>query len=114
MISNEFWGKFSIRVGLGKHVHCECAESTENFPRPIAGKNMTCEFDGEQSMNVAHCIECGCDDYDVCIDPETNETCHWIALDREAGVGVCSICSRALNRWESGDRSRVQYSSFEI
>jgi len=41
---------------------------------------------------VAQCIGCGCDDNNACLafgcDP-----CHWVAVNRARGVGVCSECA---------------------
>lgn len=56
-------------------------------------------------MKLAHCIECGCHDMAACHDEEADGPCSWLALDRDAGAGVCSACPDALGRWGAGDRS---------
>lgn len=50
-------------------------------------------------MRVAMCIECGCDDCHACA-----ESCIWIRLDRDAGLGVCSSCAHRAPDWDRGDR----------
>lgn len=56
-------------------------------------------------MNLAVCIGCGCDDDHACIDA-FDEACHWLRVDRRAGLGVCSSCPEELKRWDAGDRER--------
>ena len=41
---------------------------------------------------VARCIGCGCDDNNACL-AFGEEPCHWIAVNRARGVGVCSQCA---------------------
>lgn len=55
-------------------------------------------------MKLAHCIECGCHDMAACRDDVTDGPCSWLAVDRQAGKGVCSACPDALDRWKAGDR----------
>ena len=55
-------------------------------------------------MKLAYCIECGCHDYAACHAPHSGDPCSWLALDREAGNGVCSACPDALDRWNAGNR----------
>jgi len=56
-------------------------------------------------MERAHCIGCGCHDFAACWDENTGEPCHWLAVDRTDGTGVCSCCPDHLVRYQSGDRS---------
>lgn len=56
-------------------------------------------------MKLATCIECGCDDLHACFDEAAGGPCGWLAVDREAGLGVCSACPEALERWQAGDRT---------
>jgi hypothetical protein len=51
-----------------------------------------------------HCIGCGCHDLGACWDEAADQTCHWLVLDRHAGLGVCSSCPEDLARWQQGDR----------
>ena len=53
---------------------------------------------------LAHCISCGCHDYAACQDEATGGPCSWLAVDRAEGLGVCSACPEALERWNKGDR----------
>lgn len=39
-------------------------------------------------ITESFCIGCGCSDYAPCTGG-----CSWIAVDREAGVGICSNCA---------------------
>lgn len=53
---------------------------------------------------MAVCIGCACDDNHACIDG-LDEPCHWVRLDRETGLGVCSACPGSdVSRWDAGDR----------
>lgn len=45
------------------------------------------------------CIGCGCTDMHACEDG-----CHWLAVDREEGIGVCSSCAECLKEWNSAPR----------
>jgi hypothetical protein len=44
------------------------------------------------SMTLAMCIGCGCDDRRACRDG-FDEPCHWVEVNRVAGIGVCSVCT---------------------
>jgi len=55
-------------------------------------------------MPIALCIECGCRDDAACVDEVTDEACRWLEVDYAAGVGVCSSCPAAVERWNAGDR----------
>lgn len=55
-------------------------------------------------FSVAICIGCGCDDNHACWDEQTDNPCHWLRLDREAGLGVCSVCAESVDRWDLGGR----------
>lgn len=55
-------------------------------------------------MRLTHCIACGCRDNAACWDEEAGQPCHWLAVDRAAGLGVCSACADDLARWNDGDR----------
>ncbi|NMX77583.1 hypothetical protein HBO23_31950 [Pseudomonas sp. WS 5532] len=46
---------------------------------------------------LAKCIGCGCDDRHACV--KNGLACHWLAVDYQAGEGVCSECSASMNRW---------------
>lgn len=59
----------------------------------------------EHAEMISTCIECGCNDLNACWDEEANNPCHWIRLDRDAGLGVCSACHDAAARWDEGDRN---------
>lgn len=56
-------------------------------------------------MRLAHCIECGCHDFAACQVDDTGGPCSWLAVDRAAGLGVCSACPDGLARWQAGDRT---------
>lgn len=58
--------------------------------------------------NIATCIGCGCDDYHACYDPNTGQGCSWVKVDRESGLGVCSVCLEHVERWDNGDRTISQ------
>lgn len=67
---------------------------------------LDCPFQDEQSDDdwVATCIGCGCDDLHACAEEDTGNPCHWVRLDREAQLGVCSDCPEHAERWDDGDR----------
>ncbi|WP_198391421.1 hypothetical protein [Burkholderia ubonensis] len=56
-------------------------------------------------LNVAVCIGCGCTDLNACWDDEKGAPCHWLVVDRDAGLGVCSACPEVVNAWNDGDRA---------
>ncbi len=58
-----------------------------------------------ENNDIATCIGCGCDDNHACWSDATDNPCHWVRLDREAGLGVCSACPDDVKRWDAGDRS---------
>lgn len=47
--------------------------------------------------NPARCVGCACTDMRACPD-----RCWWLAVDRSAGTGVCSNCSRFLAGYREG------------
>ena len=59
---------------------------------------------------IAVCIGCGCDDLHACMTQPLPvalarpEPCHWLRVDRDAGLGVCSACPGSVERWDAGDR----------
>lgn len=55
-------------------------------------------------IDKAVCIGCGCDDFHACWDETAGQPCHWLKVDAEAGLGVCSVCTSQLPRWDTGDR----------
>lgn len=56
-------------------------------------------------FNTAQCIGCGCTDNHACIDLEAGQPCHWIRVDYDAGLGVCSVCVTLASNWDAGDRT---------
>ena len=48
-----------------------------------------------RSRAEATCIGCGCTDSHACVN-EWHEPCHWLKVDRRAGLGVCSACPSFL------------------
>jgi len=54
---------------------------------------------------LSACIGCGCDDKHACWDDVAERPCHWLRLDRTAGLGVCSACTGDVERWDRGDRT---------
>lgn len=66
-----------------KHAYGEQAEA-------IIGMLQTLELYRDGS--VATCISCGCTDVDACVT-EQLPPCHWLAVDYDAGLGVCSSCN---------------------
>lgn len=59
-------------------------------------------------MKSATCIGCACDDDHPCITERGDGEwgCHWVRLDRAAGLGVCSMCPGSdVSRWDTGDRN---------
>lgn len=45
--------------------------------------------------HIATCIHCGCDDIAACISEE-GIPCHWLRVDYDAGIGICSECGDPL------------------
>jgi hypothetical protein len=55
-------------------------------------------------MKLAHCIGCKCHDRRACLHP-SGRACSWLAVDYEAGKGICDACPGDLARWNAGDRT---------
>ena len=59
-------------------------------------------------MKLATCIGCACDDDHACVTQREDGEwgCrHWVRLDRDVGLGVCSICPGSdVSRWDAGER----------
>lgn len=56
---------------------------------------------------ISTCIGCGCDDYHACIDKDKDQPCHWLRVDRNELIGVCSACSSHLSRWDKEIEQRT-------
>ncbi|EIW8458068.1 hypothetical protein MIL71_004194 [Salmonella enterica subsp. enterica serovar Reading] len=56
-------------------------------------------FDGKKS---ATCVGCGCSDNDACVN-EYRDTCHWLKVNRQTGLGVCSFCPEFLSHLLADD-----------
>ena len=52
-----------------------------------------------------HCIACGCHDTAACWDEHARQPSHWLAVERQGPLGVCSACPEDLARWPLGDRT---------
>ena len=50
-------------------------------------------------MIPALCIGCGCDDDHAC-----PVGCHWLRIDRQECIGVCSSCPQFEAAWDAGER----------
>lgn len=55
---------------------------------------------------LAVCIGCDCDDFHACTDKDGN-SCHWLRLDREAGIGVCAQCPDSVVEWDARVRAKA-------
>lgn len=44
----------------------------------------------------ASCVGCGCTDENACID-ELGYACHWLKVNRDTGLGVCTCCPEFLS-----------------
>ncbi len=53
----------------------------------------------DRETQIATCIGCGCDDEHACVDV-FHDACHWLKVDYEKGIGVCSQCRRYLKKWD--------------
>lgn len=58
---------------------------------------------------ISNCIGCGCDDQHAC-----DGGCSWLAVDRVAGVGVCSSCPGHRARFNAGDRKLSIDAALEV
>lgn len=58
----------------------------------------------EDDEDLVVCIGCGCDDLHGCIGDD-GEACHWLRVDDEEQLGVCSECPEHVARFNAGDRS---------
>jgi hypothetical protein len=80
--------------------------TTDNFSITEDGTLIIDTYSREprgSEIKEAVCIGCGCDDLDACED-DFGDPCYWLVVDRKAGVGVCSECPGAVDRWSKGDR----------
>jgi hypothetical protein len=57
---------------------------------------------------IASCIGCGCTDSHACLGG-----CHWLVVNRNQGVGVCSRCPSWKSRWDAGVRTPAIRSSLQ-
>lgn len=58
----------------------------------------------------ATCIGCGCTDVRACEGPPSGLPCYWLAVDYQAGRGVCSRCPSHLPAFQKAlaDQARRQ------
>ncbi|WP_219729122.1 hypothetical protein [Pectobacterium odoriferum] len=50
----------------------------------------------EKIVTIATCIGCGCTDNHACVN-EYHEACHWLRVNRNTGLGVCSQCAEFID-----------------
>ena len=70
-------------------------------PALSGGQDETCQ-PVVKTEKLAVCIGCGCDDLHACM--RSIEPCHWLRVDRDAGLGVCSVCPGLVVNWDAGER----------
>ena len=71
----------------------------------IAGGSSALEFIADAiETNDRTCIGCGCKDSAACVDEISGDACHWLRIDDDAGVGVCSECEGHVARFDAGFR----------
>lgn len=63
-------------------------------------------FDDDEDLVI--CIGCGCDDLHSCEVDDDGNACHWLRVDEEQLLGVCSECPEHVARFDAGDRS-IEY-----
>lgn len=51
--------------------------------------------EGGAGVAEAVCVGCGCTDNNACVN-EFREPCHWLKVNRQTGLGVCSSCESFL------------------
>ncbi|EAO2671247.1 ParA family protein [Salmonella enterica] len=51
--------------------------------------------EGGSGVAEAVCVGCGCTDNNACVN-EFREPCHWLKVNRQTGLGVCSSCESFL------------------
>lgn len=49
------------------------------------------------------CIGCGCTDSSPCLN--SGRPCHWLVVDREQGMGVCSQCGQFIDSFRDRQQS---------
>lgn len=54
------------------------------------------------NKNSATCVGCGCIDNNACVN-EYHDTCYWLKVNRQSGLGVCSFCTEFLSHPLTGD-----------
>lgn len=66
-----------------------------------------CETNQAFSLNngTAECIGCGCTDDRACT--KSGSPCHWLAVNYEAGKGVCSECPEYLDEFNNAAEHRA-------
>ncbi|EJJ8281163.1 ParA family protein [Salmonella enterica] len=52
--------------------------------------------EGGSGVAEAVCVGCGCTDNNACVN-EFREPCHWLKVNRQTGLGVCSSCPSFLS-----------------
>ena len=79
--------------------------SAREFERAMSGPRPVLNWaHPPQTAKLVHCIGCGCHDQAARWDEEAGQPCSWLAVDRSAGLGVCSACPDDQQRWIDGDR----------
>ncbi len=79
----------------------------QNPPSPVPLLTMNSELGTLNSHREAVCIGCGCSDSHACVTGFTLDapasglqSCFWIKVDYERGVGVCSECADKVGEFE--------------
>ncbi|EBW2193940.1 hypothetical protein KZK20_002360 [Salmonella enterica] len=54
------------------------------------------------NKNSATCVGCGCTDNNACVN-EYHDTCYWLKVNRQSGLGVCSFCIEFLSHPLTGE-----------
>jgi hypothetical protein len=62
-------------------------------PTLLEGKSAALSVD---TRNPARCASCSCSDREACLGG-----CHWLAVNRARGSGICSNCPGKLQQWRN-------------
>ena len=92
-----------------KHMHDCCALYLKGMQGGLTVEQMalTAIANGVADRS-ATCIGCGCTDEQRCMIGTHYRRCHWLRVDRDADIGVCSCCSSLVADWDAGVREREQ------
>lgn len=60
-------------------------------------------------MFESECIGCGCSDFNACV--KDGEACHWLRVDNDMQIGVCSRCPGYVEEFERRQADLAEFAA---